>query len=142
MMRTVMNQQNTNHSLPSSTFYSMQLLPRVIRAKDAPAYLGMCRDVFNQSVKPKVQSFPIGKQGVGFDRLDLDEWLVQYKASNERPAKVDIGETLWVKEEDFQDLGLEVDAGTLINGISISQEADFNKALALAKTISKKRKRT
>ncbi len=34
--------------------------PRVIRAKHAPGYLGMCRDVFNKEVKPFVSSVPIG----------------------------------------------------------------------------------
>ncbi|UQS13015.1 hypothetical protein [Pseudomonas sp. HS6] len=50
------------------------LQPRIIRAKQAPGYLGMCRDVFNKSVRPYVREFPIGQQGVGFDRIELDKW--------------------------------------------------------------------
>ena len=52
--------------------------PRILRAGAAPAYLGMCRDEFNKSVRPHVREFPIGSQGVGFDRLDLDAWADAY----------------------------------------------------------------
>ncbi|WP_081025029.1 hypothetical protein [Pseudomonas amygdali] len=57
------------------------ILPRLIRAGDACGYLGMCRDEFNKTVRPNVQEFPIGKQGVGFDRLELDEWADAYVES-------------------------------------------------------------
>ena len=43
-------------------------LPRIIRFRDAPAYLGMDRNRFNAEVRPHVTEIPIGKQGVGFDR--------------------------------------------------------------------------
>ncbi|MNF84163.1 hypothetical protein D3C84_665130 [compost metagenome] len=52
--------------------------PRFIRAMDAPGYLGMCRDVFNKTVRPNVREFPIGKQSVGFDRIELDPWADVY----------------------------------------------------------------
>ncbi len=48
--------------------------PRFLRAHQAPGYLGMCWDVFNKTVRPYVHEFPIGKQGVGFDRIELDRW--------------------------------------------------------------------
>lgn len=60
----------------------MSVEPRVIRMKDAPAYLGMSRAVFRRSVLPFVPSFPVGDQGVGFDRRDLDDWLDRYKAAH------------------------------------------------------------
>jgi hypothetical protein len=66
---------------------SPQITPRVIRAKDAHRYLGMSRAVFNLDVRPYVTVMPIGKQGIGFDRLDLDAWWEQYKRRNERPAE-------------------------------------------------------
>ncbi|WP_236175967.1 helix-turn-helix transcriptional regulator [Pseudomonas pseudonitroreducens] len=53
-------------------------VPRFIRAKDAPAYLGMCRDEFNRTVRPHVHEFPIGSRGVGFDREELDAWADAY----------------------------------------------------------------
>ncbi|AOE63808.1 hypothetical protein QZH45_04975 [Pseudomonas corrugata] len=56
--------------------------PRILRLYQAPTYLGMCRDVFNKTVRPNVQEFPIGKQGIGFDRLELDAWADAYIAAN------------------------------------------------------------
>ncbi|MFJ5236530.1 hypothetical protein ACIP86_07335 [Pseudomonas neuropathica] len=57
------------------------ILPRFIRAGEAYGYLGMCRDEFNKTVRPNVREFPIGKQGVGFDRLELDAWADAYVES-------------------------------------------------------------
>ena len=51
------------------------LLPRVIRLRDAAAYLGMDKNRFDLEVRPSLTEFPIGTQGVGFDRLDLDYWF-------------------------------------------------------------------
>ncbi|WP_225694426.1 hypothetical protein [Pseudomonas savastanoi] len=56
--------------------------PRILRANQAHSYLGMCRDEFNKTVRPNVREFPIGKQGVGFDRLELDAWADVYIAAN------------------------------------------------------------
>lgn len=42
--------------------------PRFILAKQVPAYLGMCRAVFDAEVRPYVHEFLIGERGVGFDR--------------------------------------------------------------------------
>lgn len=36
--------------------------PRFIRFMDAPGYLGMCRDEFNETVRPNVREFPIGNR--------------------------------------------------------------------------------
>jgi hypothetical protein len=63
------------------------LQPRIIRFRDAPFYLGMDRNRFNVEVRPYVTEVPIGKQGVGFDRLELDAWLDNYIARNGRPAQ-------------------------------------------------------
>jgi len=57
------------------------ILPRFIRAGEAYGYLGMCRDEFNKTVRPNVREFPIGKQGIGFDRLELDAWADAYVES-------------------------------------------------------------
>ncbi|WP_223841617.1 hypothetical protein [Pseudomonas marginalis] len=56
----------------------LALLPRFIRAKYAPAYLGMCRSVFDADVRPHIREFPIGERGVGFDRQELDDWATAY----------------------------------------------------------------
>jgi hypothetical protein len=62
-------------------------VPRIIRFRDAPAYLGMDRARFNAEVRPYLTEIPIGKQGIGFDRLDLDAWADEYKARNGRPGR-------------------------------------------------------
>ena len=48
-----------------------QILPRVLRLRDAPSYLGMDRHRFNQEVRPYLKEYRIGKQGIGLDRLDV-----------------------------------------------------------------------
>jgi len=66
------------------------ILPRFIRFRDAPSYLGMDKDRFNAEVRPYLIEIPIGKQGVAFDRLDLDAWADQYRNREGRPgAKVE-----------------------------------------------------
>ncbi|MDM9593582.1 hypothetical protein QU617_09690 [Pseudomonas guariconensis] len=55
-----------------------RIQPRIIRAGDAPHYLGMCRSEFNKTVRPHVNEFPIGERGIGFDREELDAWVNDY----------------------------------------------------------------
>jgi len=64
------------------------LLARIIRFQDAPRYLGMDRNRFNAEVRPHVAEIPIGKDGIGFDRHDLDAWADEYKRRNGRPAPI------------------------------------------------------
>ena len=42
------------------------ILPRFIRLRDAPAYLGMDRHRFNSEVRPQLIEIPIGDQGISF----------------------------------------------------------------------------
>ncbi len=63
------------------------IAPRIIRFRDAPTYLGMDRNRFNAEVRPYITEVPIGKQGIGFDRLELDAWFDDYKRCNGRPAR-------------------------------------------------------
>jgi hypothetical protein len=76
---------NTNvaNTISRRTF---RYLPRFVRLRDAPDYLGMDRNRFNRIVRPQLIAIPIGKQGIAFDRLDLDDWADQYKSRNGRPA--------------------------------------------------------
>jgi len=76
-----------NSSMNASNLTKRILLPRLIRLRDAPYYLGMDRNRFNKEVRPHVQEIPIGEQGIAFDRLDLDAWVEQYKTCNERPIQ-------------------------------------------------------
>jgi hypothetical protein len=64
-----------------------EILPRLIRQRDAPRYLGMDPNRFNAEVRPYLTEIPIGKQGIGYDRLDLDAWFEDYKERNGRPGK-------------------------------------------------------
>ena len=58
--------------------------PRLIRLKDASRYLGMDKNRFNNEVRPTLPELRIGVQGVAFDRLDLDQWVEQYKTRSAR----------------------------------------------------------
>ena len=62
------------------------ILPRYIRLRDAPHYLGMDRNRFNREVRPGLINIPIGQQGIAFDRLELDAWVEDYISRNGRPA--------------------------------------------------------
>ena len=74
------------------------ILPRLIRLRDAPLYLGMDRNRFCNEVRPYVTEIPISKQGIAFDRLDLDAWVEDYKSGIGRPGRLK-GETIWDEKE-------------------------------------------
>ena len=65
----------------------LRLTPRLVRFRDAPDYVGMDRNRFNREVRPFITRIPIGRQGLAFDRLELDAWVEDYKSRNGRPAK-------------------------------------------------------
>ena len=73
---------------------SERLQPRVIRLKDAPGYLGMDRNRFKAEVRPYVTEIRMGRQGVAFDRLELEAWFEEYKNRNGRPGQPK-GERPW-----------------------------------------------
>ena len=115
--------------------------PRFIRFGDAPGYLGMCRDEFNKTVRPHVREFPIGKQGVAFDRHELDEWADSYitakavviaaNQDNNRPRSErqggDKGVNPWrEKRSPASTRKVESGKSTKFSGVS-----DFEKALEL-----------
>src|SRR5258706_3445626 len=65
---------------------ALMILPRLLRLRDAPSYVGMDRNRFNVEVRPYLVEIPIGKQGVAFDRRELDAWADQYMATRGRHA--------------------------------------------------------
>jgi hypothetical protein len=69
-----------------TTRHQFRLLPRLVRFRDAPDYLGMDRNRFNREVRPFLTTVPIGRQGIAFDRLELDAWVDDYMSCNGRPA--------------------------------------------------------
>jgi len=101
------------------------MTPRIIRHRDAPSYLGMDRNRFNAEVRPNLTEIPIGKQGIGFDRLELDAWVDEYVARNGRPARAK-GVTSWDAKE-CQASPSEEELGTSTNE---STGGEFAKALA------------
>ncbi|MCE3238628.1 MAG: hypothetical protein K0R24_1609 [Gammaproteobacteria bacterium] len=63
------------------------ILPKLIRMRDAPQYLGMDKHRFNREVRPFIDEIKIGKQGVAFERENLDAWVQSYKLQNKLPKK-------------------------------------------------------
>jgi hypothetical protein len=108
-----------------STGTNIVLLPRLVRFRDAPAYLGMDRNRFNREVRPHLTNIPIGRQGIAFDRLELDAWVEDYVSRNGRPGRLQ-GERLWdAKKRPVS--SKERAFGTSTNG---SKGNEFAKALA------------
>jgi hypothetical protein len=107
------------------------LLPRIIRFRDAPFYLGMDRNRFNAEVRPYLTEIPIGSQGIGFDRLELDDWFDEYVARNGRPAR---------KGHDTWDANRHPSSSRgLASGISTSGSRGGEFARALDRLASRKR---
>jgi hypothetical protein len=113
-----------------SKFYSPF---RLIRLRDAPHYVAMDRNRFNDEVRPFLIDIPIGSHGIAFDLLDLDAWIEQYKQRSGRPG---IRRREWDVNE-HQDSIKEETPGTLTNK---PMESAFQKAVA--QIPSKRRKDT
>ena len=111
-----------------------QVLPRLIRLRDAAYYLGMDRNRFGKDVRPYLTEIPIGKQGIAFDRLELDGWVEQYKARNGRPSKFR-GELTW-DEKDRLDSSNVKASGTSTNK---SMGGEFARALDTLSSKEQKR---
>ena len=120
------------------------MLPRIYRIRDAPTYLGMDRHTFNANVRPYLTIIPVGKRGIGFDRLELDAYATYTKLAVGCPPK---RKPLWKNHQqenteqgaDHLDLPSEV-----ISGGSTSDSKDWTRRFekARAHAISKKRNAT
>jgi hypothetical protein len=112
---------------------SQMLIPRVIRAKDAPSYLGMDRNRFNQEVKPYLISVPIGTQGVGYDRLDLDNWWEDFKRTNGIHGKFYLdGKKQWEEKEAQVCVGDQISQAVFGTSKKSSTAMQFTKAVEQA----------
>jgi len=110
------------------------VLPRIVRFRDAPSYVGMDRNRFNAKVRPNLTEIPIGRQGIGFDRLELDAWVDDYKFRNGRPARK--GAISWdANEYPASSCGPE-------SGMSTNASAGGEFAKALERLTSKRRNAT
>lgn len=110
-------------NLPAPT---VAILPRLLRLRDAPAYFGMDRNRFGAEVRPFITAIPIGRQGIAFDRLELDAWVEEYMSRNGRPGRLQ-GERPWDVVEGRQASSNDAASGTSTNG---SKGREFAKALA------------
>ena len=70
----------------SSNPPKLHLLPRAVRARDAPAYLGVDRNRFNRDFKPFLTIVVMGHKTHCYDRLDLDEIWETMRVRNGRPG--------------------------------------------------------
>jgi hypothetical protein len=113
--------------------HSSVIVPRLIRFRDAPRYLGMDRNRFNAEVRPCLTEIRIGKQGIAFDRLELDAWVDQYISRNGCPAEPG-GEISWQRKRHPASFD-EAESGT-----STKRSADAEFRAALAHAASTKRK--
>jgi hypothetical protein len=52
----------------------VEILPKIIRLRDAPIYLGTNKNHFTQ-IRPYLTEIPIGDIGIGSDRLELYHWV-------------------------------------------------------------------
>jgi hypothetical protein len=108
--------------------------PRIIRHRDAPDYLGMDRNRFDAEVRPHLTEIPIGIQGIGFDRLELDAWADDHIARNGRPGRK--GVTTWDARE------YPASSGEPGSGMSTNRSSGGAFAKALVQLTSKKRSDT
>jgi hypothetical protein len=110
------------------------LMPRVLRLRDAPRYLGMNRNLFNAEVRPCVTEVRIGRQGIAFDRLELDAWWEHYQSRNGRPA------ARRIEPWDERTNGYAASSIGAVSGTSTRESEVAAFAKALANTTSAKRR--
>jgi hypothetical protein len=126
----VMNNGTDAHvELRSSTELRLRenravIVPRLIRLRDAPRYLGMDKNRFNREVRRFLTEIRIGTQGVAFDRLEMEAAADDYKSRNGRSAAE--------RSKPWDNQRRPVSSSVVGSGISIrsSEEQEFAKALA------------
>lgn len=116
---------------------NIHLIPRLIRLRDAPTYVGMDRHRFNKDVRPNLVEIPMGVQGVAFDRLDLDAWVDDYIQCSGRPAV-----TKQRSLEQWDEKNRRVSSKEVTIGTSIKRSLDTEFEKALVRATSKKQKNT
>jgi hypothetical protein len=111
------------------------IIPRIIRIRDAPFYLGMDKNRFNTEVRPSLTEMKIGTQGIAFDRLELDAWVDDLKSRIGKPGTKKLEKKTCLKKSPASSKGASVGTST-----KLSKADAFAKALAQA--TSKKRNAT
>jgi hypothetical protein len=114
-----------------SPLASIALLPRFVRFRDAPAYLGMDRNRFNNEVRPFVTRIPIGRQGIAFDRLELDAWVEDYVSRNgRRPKAPKLEDDTCQNVTECRGSAKKAGSGTLKSAADLHREDGSEKARA------------
>jgi hypothetical protein len=109
------------------------ILPRIIRIRDAPFYLGMDKNRFNAEVRPSLTEMKIGTQGIAFDRLELDAWVDDLKSRIGKPGTQKLEKEKCLKKSLASSKGANF-------GTSTKQSKEDAFAKALAQATSKKPK--
>ena len=113
------------------TSTTLVLLPRLVRLRDAPHYLGMDRNRFNRDVRPHLTRIPIGQQGIAFDRLELDAWVEDYISCNgRRPKAPKLEDDTCQNVTECRGSAKKAGSGTLKNAADMHQEDGSGKARA------------
>ncbi len=73
---------NNNYKGENTIKNQSDINPRFIRVKDIPRYLGINIHYFNRHIRPDLPYIQYGKQSICFDRLDLDQWMINNKRCN------------------------------------------------------------
>ena len=114
-----------------STDTNIVLLPRLVRLRDAPHYLGMDRNRFNRDVRPHLTNIPIGRQGIAFDRLELDDWVEDYVSRNgRRPKAPKLEDDTCQNVTECRGSAKKAGSGTLKSAADLQQEDGSGKARA------------
>ena len=107
----------------------MKIVPRIVRLSSAPNYLGTNKNFFNAHIRPYLTEIPIGEIGVGFDRLELDQWVEYTKEASGRPPKQ---RPPWDKDEaKCLDFSNAIKSGALTKQSTVNE---FKKVLEQATT--------
>jgi hypothetical protein len=111
------------------------IVPRLIRYRDAPTYLGVDMNRFDLEVRPELTEIPIGQRGIAFDRVELDAWADAYIADRGRPSRKTKGgmETCELGPKAFS-------FSTMGSGVSTSSTAASGSSSGSAKSLKMKPK--
>ena len=114
---------------------STNIIPRIIRIRDASFYVGMDKNRFNAEVRPFLTEMKIGVQGIAFDRIELDAWVDDFKSRVGKTPTQKLEKTTCQKDHRVSQKGTTSGTST-----KSSKEKDFTKALE--QVTSKKRNAT
>jgi len=111
--------------------------PRILRMKDAPGYLGMNKNYFNEEVRPSLTELRFGTQGIAFDRNELDAWADDLVS---RSAKTNPTATQFKTEKKPCQKNSQASSKGASYGTSTKSSKEEEFAKALERATSKKRK--